>query len=154
MWLSVRAGNGSLAAAVGLPQHPRAAVVAKAFTKSRDLLRAVFAVLPHPKGPPPLPPPSLRSRFILAMTVMLVPLALLTGVAHLSLQRATAALDEVTEEATQEMHHLMVLQAAVLQLDEELNDYLQGRPDGRQSVIDASSRADKAVDDVLAAPFE
>ena len=103
---------------------------------------------------PSSPQRSLRTRFVLGIGIMLLPLALL-GASALFLQRyTTTALDEVVEEAIEEMHPVIQLQRLTLTAAIPSNDYLiHGDPAEKEAFARLTGELDRAFEETLAGPF-
>ena len=101
--------------------------------------------------------PSVQNRFLLGLGVMLLPLVVLAVVSLLALQSAIATVDDVVEEATQELAvvlrlHILVQRASIALHDFLIHDY--GDPAARARFLQASRNADSAFQDAAAAPFD
>ena len=97
---------------------------------------------------------SLRTRFILGVAAMLLPLALLGVGAFLSLQSVTGALEEVVNEMRTEKDPIMHLQIALLNAAMPPNDFLiHGDPAERMKFARLTREVDRAIEAALAAPF-
>jgi diguanylate cyclase (GGDEF)-like protein len=96
---------------------------------------------------------SLRARFALGLGAMLLPLALLGASALFLLNHITAALDEVVEEAIEEMHPIIHLQTLTLRAAMPPNDYLiDGDPAEKSEFARLSGEVDRAFEETLAGP--
>jgi hypothetical protein len=103
---------------------------------------------------PHLPTFSLRTRFALGLGAMLLPLALLGASALFLLHYTTAALEEVVEEAIEEMHPVIHLQMLTLMAAMPPNDYLiHGEPAEKEEFARLTEELDRAFDEALAGPF-
>ncbi|MDP1682819.1 MAG: diguanylate cyclase [Burkholderiales bacterium] len=97
---------------------------------------------------------SLRTRFALGVGIMLLPLALLGASALFLLRYTTAALDEVVEEAIEEMHPVIHLQTLTLMAAMPPNDYLiHGEPAEKEEFARLTRELDRAFEETLAGPF-
>lgn len=97
---------------------------------------------------------SLRTRFILSMGVMLLPLVVLAVGAFFSLQSAIRALDDVVQEASEEIAPILRLQNTIDEAASVIHDYLiAGDPRERVRFLLASQSVDNAFKEAAAAPF-
>lgn len=97
---------------------------------------------------------SLRTRFALGLGAMLLPLALLGASALFLLHYTTAALDEVVQEAIEEMHPVIHLQTLALTAAMPPNDYLiDGEPTEKEKFARLTRELDQAFDETLTGPF-
>jgi len=88
------------------------------------------------------------------MGVMLLPLVVLAAGAFFSLQSAIRALDDVVEEASEEIAPILRLQILIHRAAIVINDYvIAGRPGDRELFLRASREVDKDFEDALKAPF-
>lgn len=102
---------------------------------------------------PLVPTPSLRTRFILGMAAMLLPLALLGAVTFFSVERVTGAVNKIAEDPVREMHAIIHLQVLVLQAAMPPNDYLiNGDRSEHDKFLRLSVELGQALDNVLALP--
>lgn len=98
--------------------------------------------------------PSLRGRFVLSISVMLVPLVVLGTGSLFLLQHTTAALDEVVKESMEVTHPVIHLQTRTLETAMPPNDYLiNGSPAEKEAFARLSGEMDRAFEELLAAPF-
>mgnify|MGYP001567763328 FL=1 len=85
---------------------------------------------------------------------MLLPLTLLGAGALFLLYYTTAALEEVVEEAIEEMHPVIHLQMLTLMAAMPPNDYLiHGEPAEKEEFARLTEELDRAFDEALAGPF-
>ena len=97
---------------------------------------------------------SLRTRFILGMGVMLLPMVVLAVGAFFSLQSAIRALDAVVREASKETAPILRLQNTIDGAANVIHDYLiAGDPGERARFLLASQSVDNAFEEAAAAPF-
>ena len=97
---------------------------------------------------------SLRTRFALGLGAMLLPLALLGACALFLLHYTTAALDEVVEEAIEEMYPVMRLQTLTLMAAMPPNNYLiDGDAAERETFARLTGELDRAFEETLVGPF-
>lgn len=99
---------------------------------------------------------SLRSRFLLAMGVMLLPLVVLAVVAVLALQNAIGDIDDVVEEATRELAVVLRLHILVQRTSLVMHAYLiRGHIDSgaQERFLQASQQVDRAFETAATAPF-
>ena len=97
-----------------------------------------------------LPRLSLRARFALALGTMLLPLVLFGALLHYT----TVVLEEVVEEAVEEMHPVMRLQTLTLMAAMPPNEYLvHGEPAGKEKFVRLTRELDRAFEKTLAGPF-
>jgi diguanylate cyclase (GGDEF)-like protein len=99
---------------------------------------------------------SLRTRFLLGMGVMLLPLVGLAAIALFSYQSVTSALDDVVEEATEELAivqrlQLLIQRAMIVHHDVVALD-LPG-PAARERLNEAHQSVEQAFDDLRRGPF-
>lgn len=99
---------------------------------------------------------SLRTRFLLGMGVMLLPLVGLAAIALFSYQSVTSALDDVVEEATEELAivqrlQLLIQRAMIAEHDAVAND--SADPAARDRLNEAHQRVQKVFDDLRRRPF-
>jgi diguanylate cyclase (GGDEF)-like protein len=107
-------------------------------------------------GTPRFFPRSLRARLLFGMGVMLLPLVVLVAIALLSLEHVTNALDDVVQEATEEMATVIRLQvliqrALILTHDSLLPEHA-ARIDPTR-LTQAGRAVDTAFDEAAAGPF-
>ena len=97
---------------------------------------------------------SMRTRFVLGLSAMLLPLALLGASALFLLHYTTAALEEVVQEAIEEMHPVMRLQTLMLTAAMPINDYLiHGDPAEKDKFAHLTGDLDRVFEETLAGPF-
>lgn len=99
---------------------------------------------------------SLRSRFLLGMGVMLLPLVVLALVAVLALQSAIAAIDDVVEEASKELAVILRLHIQVQSASLVMHDYLiagHGNPEARKHFLQVSQEVDRSFQNAARGPF-
>ena len=97
---------------------------------------------------------SLRARFVLSLSVMLLPLVLLGFGSLFLLQHITAALDEVVKESIDKTHPIIHLQTQMLAAAMPPNDYLiYGSPAEKEVFARLSGEMDRAFEELLSAPF-
>lgn len=97
---------------------------------------------------------SLRARFALGLGAMLLPLALLGASGLFLLNYAIAALEEVVEEAIEEMHPVMRLQTLTLMAAMPPKDYLiHGDPADKKEFARLAGELDQAFEETLAGPL-
>jgi len=97
---------------------------------------------------------SLRTRFILGVGIMLLPLVVLAVVAFFALQSAIRAMEDVVQEVTEEEAPILHLQNAIHRTEMAIHDYLiAGDPRQHERFRLASESVDKALKDASAAPF-
>jgi len=102
-------------------------------------------------------PSSLRTRFVLGMGIMLLPLVVLAGGALISLQSTIRAIDEVLQEASEEMAPIVRLQVLVRSAKEAIHDYFIpgfGAADERGHFLDLSRQVEEAFQQVIAGDFD
>lgn len=96
----------------------------------------------------------LRARFIISMIIMFLPLLIFAVGANISFNVMNNSLEEVVEEASDEMHPVMQLQILILESSMPLHDYLIHRnPEELQKFIRLSREVDKAFEKAFSAPF-
>lgn len=97
---------------------------------------------------------SLRANLVLGFGAMLLPLLLLGGSTLFLLHYTTSALEEVVEEAIEEMHPVMYLQTRTLAAAMPPNDYLiHGETAEKEKFARLTRELDQAFDEALAGPF-
>jgi diguanylate cyclase (GGDEF)-like protein len=99
---------------------------------------------------------SLRARFLLGMGVMLLPLVVLAGIALVSFQGVTNALDDVVQEATEELSAVLRLELLIQQAMIVAHDAIaQGLAEAvvRERLVEANRGVRKAFEDIAAGPF-
>jgi diguanylate cyclase (GGDEF)-like protein len=99
---------------------------------------------------------SLRTRFLLGMGVMLLPLVGLAAIALFSYQSVTSALDDVVEEATEELAIVQRLQfliqrAMIAEHDAVAKDSVD--PAARERLNEAHHSVQNVFDDLRRGPF-
>ena len=96
---------------------------------------------------------SLRTRFILGLVAMLLPLVLLSLAVYFSLQSTTSTFKEALEKSTKGMHSVMHLQISVLQAVMPPNDYLiYGGSVERDKFFRLGTETDQDFKNALALP--
>jgi two-component system, cell cycle response regulator len=101
-------------------------------------------------------PRSLRARLLFGMGIMLLPLVILVGIALLSLDQVTNALDDVVQEATEEMATVLRLQVLIQRALILTHDSLvpeHGTRVDRGQLTQASQAVDAAFDEAATGPF-
>jgi len=101
-------------------------------------------------------PLSLRTRFLLGMGVMLLPLVVLATIALFSLQAVTNAVDDVVEEASEELARVLRLQVLIQRALIVTNDTLipeHGDSIGSEDFARATQEVDNAFEEATAGPF-
>ncbi len=99
---------------------------------------------------------TLRTRFILGMGAMLLPVVVLAAGALFSLQSTIHALDNVVHEASEEIALVLRLQTLMQRATLLVHDYLirgHGDPDERQRFLQASQQVGKVFEEAGAGPF-
>jgi two-component system cell cycle response regulator len=99
---------------------------------------------------------SLRTRFLLGMGVMLLPLVGLAAIALFSYQSVTSALDDVVEEATEELAvvqrlELLIQRAMIAEHDAVAKESVD--PAARDRLNQAHQSVEKVFDDLRRGPF-
>jgi two-component system, cell cycle response regulator len=99
---------------------------------------------------------SLRTRFLLGMGVMLLPLVVLAAIALFSFQSVTTALDDVVEEATEELAiaqrlELLIQRAMIAEHDAVAMESVD--PAARDRLNEAHRSVQKGFDDLQTGPF-
>ena len=99
---------------------------------------------------------SLRTRFLLGMGVMLLPLVVLAAMALFSFQSVTSALDDVVEEATAELAlaqrlQLLIQRAMIAEHDAVAKESVD--PAARDRLNEAHRSVQKLFDDLRRGPF-
>jgi len=99
---------------------------------------------------------SLRTRFLLGMGVMLLPLVVLAAIALFSFQSVTSALDDVVEEATAELAlaqrlQLLIQRAMIAEHDAVAKESVD--PAARDRLNEAHRSVQKLFDDLRRGPF-
>ena len=100
---------------------------------------------------------SLRTRFILGMGIMLLPLAVLAGGALFSLQSTIRAIDEIVQEASEEIAFIVRLQLLIRRAKDVIHDYFIpgfGAADERGRFLDLSQQVEKAFQQTIAGGFD
>ncbi len=93
---------------------------------------------------------SLRTRFVLGVAVMLLPLALLGASAFVSLRNMAAAFEAALDDPMREMHAIMQLQLRVQMAAMPPNDYLiHGETAERENFSRQSAAVERDFDEVL-----
>ncbi len=96
-------------------------------------------------------PASLRTRFVLGVAAMLLPLALLGTSAFVSLRHMAAAFEEALDDPIREMHAAMSLQVLVQRAAMPPNDYLiHGETTEREKFTHLSADMERAFEEALA----
>jgi two-component system cell cycle response regulator len=104
----------------------------------------------NPKHPP-FRAMSLRTRFVLGVSAMLLPLLLLGAIALFSLQHMAALFEEALDDPVREMHAIMNLQTQVGLAAMPPNDYLiHGEAAEREKFSRLRMRVDRAFDEAMA----
>jgi diguanylate cyclase (GGDEF)-like protein len=97
---------------------------------------------------------SIRTRFIVSIIVMLLPIIIITGAFIFAHEAVVESLDEVVEETNDEMHPIMVLQTLVLKAVMPPNDYLvHGNREERENFNRLKQEVDSAFKMALTAPY-
>jgi diguanylate cyclase (GGDEF)-like protein len=99
---------------------------------------------------------SLRARLFLGMGAMLLPLIVLAAIVLFSLQSVTNAIDDVVQEATEELATVLRLQVLIQQTMIVAHDAVtQGLddPTARENLVRANQNVRQAFDDIGAGPF-
>ncbi len=99
---------------------------------------------------------SLRTRFIMGMGVMLLPLVILTIGAVISLQSAIKALNDVVQESTDEIARVLRIQILVQRASVAVHDYLimgHGDLGERGRFGQMNQRVDRAFEDAATGHF-
>jgi diguanylate cyclase (GGDEF)-like protein len=97
---------------------------------------------------------SIRTRLIVSIIVMLLPIVVITGVFIFSHEAVVESLDEVVEEASDEMHPIMALQNLVLKAVMPPNDYLvHGNREERENFNRLKQEVDSTFKKALTAPY-
>jgi len=97
---------------------------------------------------------SLRARFALGLSAMLLPLVMLGLGSLFLLQHITAALAGVVEKSIDETHPVIHLQTLTLTAAMPPNDYLiDGSPAEKEVFARLSGEMDRAFEELLSAPF-
>lgn len=99
---------------------------------------------------------SLRTRFLFGMGVMLLPLVVLAVIALFSLKNVTDAIDDVVEEATEELAiilriQILIQEAMIVAHDAVAQDLPQ--PAAHERLLEANRNVRHAFDGVGAGPF-
>jgi diguanylate cyclase (GGDEF)-like protein len=98
---------------------------------------------------------SIRTRFIVSIIVIFLPIIMLTGVFIYAHEAVIVSLDEIVEETTEEMHPVMVLQNMLLMVTMAPHDYmLSGEQSERAKFDELSGKLDSAFEEALTAPFK
>lgn len=100
---------------------------------------------------------SLRTRFLLGMAIMLLPLVVLAGGALISLQNTIRAIDEIVEEASKEMAFSVRLQLLIRRAKDVIHDYFIpgfGAGDEHERFLDVSQQIEKAFQQAIAGRFD
>lgn len=109
---------------------------------------------PTPMKWSPLAPNSLRTRFVLSLAAMLLPLVLLGASALFLLHYTTAALEKEVEEALKELHPVVHLWALTPMAAMPPNDYLiHGDPAEKEEFARLARGLDRTFEETLAAPL-
>ncbi|MFP5344391.1 MAG: diguanylate cyclase [Gammaproteobacteria bacterium] len=109
---------------------------------------------PAPDKRSPLPPGSLRARFVLGLAAMLLPPLLLSAGAFLSLQATTGAAQKVLEKAIRGFNPVAHTGTLLLMAAMPPNDYLiHGEPSEREDFARLSRNVDQSFQESLAEPF-
>ncbi len=96
----------------------------------------------------------LRARFIISMLIMFIPLMIFSAGAIISFNVMNEMLEEVVEEASEEMHPVMKLQIQMIESSMPLHDYfIHGDQEEREAFIRLSRNVDRIFEEVLSAPF-
>lgn len=99
-------------------------------------------------------PVSLRTRFIVGMAIMFLPLVVLGIGAFFSLQSTVGAFDQVVKEVVDGMVPIVHLQILVMRASKPSNDYIiHGDPAERERFVLLSREVDQTFEEALAAPF-
>ncbi len=104
----------------------------------------------------PQPHASLRTRFLLSVIIMLLPLVVITLGAVLSIQNAIYALNDVVEEANAEVAFVLRLQILIQRATLVVHDSLisgHGDPDERERFLQESQGVDRTFEEGAAGPF-
>lgn len=100
---------------------------------------------------------SLRTRFLLGMAIMLLPLVVLAGGALMSIQSTIRAIDEVVQEASEEMAFSVRLQLLIRRAKDVIHDYFIpgfGARDERERFLDMSQQVEMAFQQAIAGRFD
>jgi diguanylate cyclase (GGDEF)-like protein len=96
---------------------------------------------------------SLRTRFVLGITTVLIPLLILAGVSYLSLRDVVDAFDSLADDAAAEMHESLWLQNLLLRASMPPNDYLiTGKHEERAKFERLQGQVDEAFAAFLRRP--
>lgn len=96
----------------------------------------------------------LRTRFIFGVAIMLLPLLILAATAVYSIHSTTRSLDEVLDEAVNEISPIFLVQNLLFKAGMPPNDYLiHGDHAERERFASLSKQVDRAFNDAFAIPF-
>ncbi len=97
---------------------------------------------------------SLRTRFIISLVVMFIPLLVFSVGGILSFDAVTDALDEVIEEVVEELYPIINLQTLILRSTMPVRDYIMhGKPSEREHYAEISRQVDESFEKALRAPY-
>lgn len=98
---------------------------------------------------------SLRTRLIIGMGAMLMPLVVLAGGSFLSFESAIAAFEKTEDETLEELFPLTHLEALIVKASIPAENYLiSGNPAKREYSRSLSREVDNTFAAILAAPFD
>jgi diguanylate cyclase (GGDEF)-like protein len=97
---------------------------------------------------------SIRTKFIVSIIVIFIPIIMLTAVYLYSHEAVIESLDEVVEEANEEMYPVMRLQNLLLRASMPPHDYIIYKLQSeRANFGELSQKLDKSFQDALSAPY-
>ncbi len=97
---------------------------------------------------------SLRTRFIISLVVMFIPLLVFSVGGILSFDAVTDALDEVIEEVVEELYPIINLQTLILRSTMPVRDYIMhGKPSEREHYAEISRQVDESFEKALRTPY-
>ncbi|TNF53754.1 diguanylate cyclase [bacterium] len=104
---------------------------------------------------PSLHDASIRTRFIVSIFVMLLPIVVITGVFIFFHGAVVESLDEVVEEVSDEMHPIMSLQILLLSATMPAHDFvIFGDSSEKENFSRISKKVDSAFEETFQKPYE
>src|SRR3990172_5308082 len=99
-------------------------------------------------------PISLRTRFIVGMAAMFLPIVILGIGAFFSLESAVGNFDQVVEDVVDGMVPIVHLQILILRASKPVSDYIiYHNPAERRLFVQLSREVDRSFKQALSAPF-
>ena len=97
---------------------------------------------------------SIRKRFVIGISIMLLPMAVLASVGYILFENVIHSFEEAKTEAVDEINSIAILQKLILKAAMPANDYLiHGETGERQTFNSISKEVDEAFSIALGMPF-